>query len=201
MKTITKTAGTNNDQFLKVYDNVMTAEECAITIDLADQFRIANRNSNYHTTSNQKGRIDDQMFLLNHRHNEPFKDKFQGWMHSSWDKYAREFKLKYDISDVLCPHYKIQKTETGGGFTAQHYEQSEGKGMSQRFAVWMIYLNDDFEGGETFFPYQDLTITPKTGSLVIWPANYTYPHHAIDNLKGTKWIATGWFRFRTQQIL
>jgi hypothetical protein len=63
----------------------------------------------------------------------------------------------------------------------------------------MIYLNDDFEGGGTHFPIQNTTIMPKAGSLVIWPAAYTHPHHAVDNLKGTKWIATGWFRFKFHQ--
>jgi prolyl 4-hydroxylase len=42
-----------------------------------------------------------------------------------------------------------------------------------RDAVALIYLNDNFKGGETYFPHLDITITPKKGRLSIW-------HHAQD---------------------
>jgi|TARA_R110002050_G_scaffold53450_3_gene121519 hypothetical protein len=198
MKT-TKTVGTTKDPSLVIYDDCMTPEQCVTTIELAQAFQVKAEHTMYYKRHITKERNDHQLFLYNHPHNQPFSQRFQQWMQPHFKKYCDEWDIKGHIQDLIDPFYKIQRSDTSGGFTAKHFEQSEGRGMSQRFAVWMIYLNDDFEGGETYFPRQEIELTPKTGSLVIWPAAYTHPHHAVNNLKGTKWIATGWFRFKTSQ--
>ena len=38
----------------------------------------------------------------------------------------------------------------------------------------LIYLNDDYEGGEIVFPYQNTTYKPNSGSLLIFPSNYLH---------------------------
>lgn len=40
----------------------------------------------------------------------------------------------------------------------------------------LSYFNDDYEGGEFRFPYADVTIKPKTGDIVFFPANYIGTH-------------------------
>ena len=198
MKT-TKTVGTTKDPSLVIYDDCMTPEQCVTTIQLAQAFQVKAEHTMYYKRHITKERNDHQLFLYNHPHQQPFSQRFQQWMQPHFKKYCNEWDIEGHIQALIDPFYKIQRSDTSGGFTAKHFEQSEGRGMSQRFAVWMIYLNDDFEGGETYFPRQEIELTPKTGSLVIWPAAYTHPHHAVNNLKGTKWIATGWFRFKTSQ--
>ena len=64
---------------------------------------------------------------------------------------------------------KIQKTPAGGGYHVWH-DESTSYTHNARILVWMIYLNDDFEGGETEFLYQNKRIQPKKGTLLIWPA-------------------------------
>ena len=56
----------------------------------------------------------------------------------------------------------------------------------------MTYLNDDFEGGGTFFSHYDLKITPITGKTLIWPAEWTHAHRGEIVTKGSKFIITGW---------
>tara|TARA_B100000287_G_scaffold160640_1_gene151518 strand:+ start:16618 stop:17319 length:702 start_codon:yes stop_codon:yes gene_type:complete len=87
---------------------------------------------------------------------------------------------------------KCQKTPEGGGYHVWHHEDGS-YGEHARCAVWMIYLNEDFEGGETEFFYQKRRIKPSTGTVVIWPAGYTHSHKGNLVLKGTKYIVTGWF--------
>ena len=89
-------------------------------------------------------------------------------------------------------HVKMQMTPEGGGYHVFHHEDGSYN-ESQRTAVWMIYLNEDFEGGETEFFYQKRRIKPTTGTVVIWPAGYTHTHRGNLVLKGTKYIVTGWF--------
>lgn len=40
----------------------------------------------------------------------------------------------------------------------------------------LIYLNDDYEGGEIVFPKQNFKVKPKSGMLIAFPGNRMYPH-------------------------
>jgi hypothetical protein len=40
----------------------------------------------------------------------------------------------------------------------------------------LAYFNDDYEGGEFRFPYADVTVKPKTGDIIFFPANYIGTH-------------------------
>ena len=87
---------------------------------------------------------------------------------------------------------KVQKTPAGGGYHVWHDENS-GVAHSTRVAVWMVYLNDNFEGGETEFLYYKRRIQPKKGTLLIWPAGLTHAHRGGLVLSGDKYVVTGWF--------
>jgi len=47
----------------------------------------------------------------------------------------------------------------------------------------MVYLNDNFDGGETVFPIFQDVIKPKKGSLLIFPPLWTYLHRGNPPLK------------------
>ena len=52
----------------------------------------------------------------------------------------------------------------------------------------VIYLNDNYEGGELYFPRLDkLTYKPKKGDIAIFPSNYIYEHASLDMVEGTKY--------------
>lgn len=84
------------------------------------------------------------------------------------------------------------------------YESEDFKKSGQRTMTAMIYLNDDFSGGETEFPVFDIKIKPSKGKLVIWYNLLSdgYPdHHSLHAglpvLEGSKYIAVIWIRERT----
>jgi hypothetical protein len=87
---------------------------------------------------------------------------------------------------------KIQKTPAGGGYHVWHDENTT-RIDSSRSLVWMIYLNDDYEGGETEFLYYKKRMNAERGKLLIWPAGMTHCHRGGMVLKGNKYVATGWF--------
>lgn len=51
----------------------------------------------------------------------------------------------------------------------------------------VVYLNENFEGGELYFPRFDLKYKPKTGDIVIFPSTYIYEHASEDMISGTKY--------------
>ena len=87
---------------------------------------------------------------------------------------------------------KFQHTPQSGGYHTWHYE-AMGLSYAHRVLTWMIYLNEDFEGGETEFLDQTRRIKPTTGTLLIWPAGFTHTHKGNLVLSGDKYILTGWY--------
>jgi hypothetical protein len=52
----------------------------------------------------------------------------------------------------------------------------------------VIYINDDYEGGEIKFPRLDnLVHKPKVGDIAIFPSNYIYEHASLPMRSGTKY--------------
>jgi prolyl 4-hydroxylase len=72
---------------------------------------------------------------------------------------------------------------------------------NQRVLTALVYLNDDFDGGETDFPALGLSVRGKTGDALIF-ANVTSDGHADQQARhagksvhaGTKLIASRWIR-------
>ena len=68
--------------------------------------------------------------------------------------------------------------------------------LSQRQLVALWYLNDvPGPGGETQFLYQDLSVRPERGKLVLFPPFWTHEHRAARLETGVKYIATTWVVF------
>ena len=70
-----------------------------------------------------------------------------------------------------------------------------------RHLLWTLYLNDDFEAGETEFLFQQRRIVPRTGSLLIAPTAFTHTHRGNRPTRGDKVIATSWILFQRAEQL
>ncbi|MBD3731915.1 MAG: 2OG-Fe(II) oxygenase [Sphingopyxis sp.] len=82
----------------------------------------------------------------------------------------------------------------------EHHDCLPGE-ANQRVRTAIVYLNEDYQGGETSFPAAGLDIKGRTGDMLTF-AN-TRPDGQVDLdsrhigqavTKGTKWICTRWIR-------
>lgn len=59
----------------------------------------------------------------------------------------------------------------------------------------VMYLNDDYEGGELWFEEFDLMVKPKKGDHFLFPSNYIYRHKAMPVTSGIKYSAVTMFDY------
>jgi hypothetical protein len=90
--------------------------------------------------------------------------------------------------------YQIQRYRPGE-FYHWHIDGGSHE-FSQRQLVAIWYLNDvPGPGGETQFLYQDVSVKPERGKLVLFPPFWTHEHRAAKLEAGVKYIATTWVVF------
>lgn len=53
----------------------------------------------------------------------------------------------------------------------------------------IIYINDDYEGGELWFPAYKLKFKPKAGTLVFFPSNNRYAHCVTEVSSGLRFTS------------
>lgn len=54
----------------------------------------------------------------------------------------------------------------------------------------VVYLNDDYEGGELNFPNHNITLKPVAGSIAMYPSGHPYTHESLNITKGRKMLIT-----------
>jgi hypothetical protein len=90
--------------------------------------------------------------------------------------------------------YQVQRYRPGE-FYHWHIDGGSHE-LSQRQLVAIWYLNDvPGPGGETQFLFQDVSIKPRRGTLLLFPPFWTHEHRAAKVQEGVKYIATTWVVF------
>jgi hypothetical protein len=106
--------------------------------------------------------------------------------------------MRYGVGEEFRPHHDFLDPAQGG-----HGPQLARFG--QRIATFLIYLNDDFEGGETIFPKTGFRYRGRRGDALLF-ANVDAATRAPDPLslhaglppiRGEKWIFSQWIRDRS----
>jgi predicted 2-oxoglutarate/Fe(II)-dependent dioxygenase YbiX len=123
--------------------------------------------------------------------------------------------LKGGISSFVEPFYNIKIRDWeplqllhygSGGHYIPHvdaetlYTDEEGlelweKTLDRDLSV-VYFLNDDFEGGELFFPKLDLLIEPEAGTLVCFPSDHNYIHGVKPVTTGRRYSVVTWMRVK-----
>jgi Rps23 Pro-64 3,4-dihydroxylase Tpa1-like proline 4-hydroxylase len=97
--------------------------------------------------------------------------------------------LYYAVSLLTDPRTTmgINKYDEGA-FMGSHVDFNEDNYYLAYTIV--VYLNDDYEGGELYFNELDITIKPEAGSIIMYPSSAPYSHQSLKVLKGRKMLIT-----------
>jgi len=102
--------------------------------------------------------------------------------------YAR----KHDIPELVHEEYQMLKYQTGQEYKAH----ADGGTNIGRAVSAIVYLNNDYEGGEIEFPNFGVKIKPEPGMLILFPSTYPYAHIAHPVTDGTKYAIVTWIKDR-----
>jgi len=94
--------------------------------------------------------------------------------------------LKVKVKNVTMSGHKYPV----GSYAAPHSDSSELDGtpnswQMNKYAA-ILYLNDDYEGGQIYFPQHNVDISPKAGSLLVFEGSHEYLHGVREITSGDR---------------
>ena len=136
----------------------------------------------------------------------------QCWLDDSYDcakiisERVKDYTKTHDNNQEQLQVVQYNK----GGFFNPHYDACDGNGeyckrmdgnLGPRLYTMLIYLNDDFKGGETVFPKINKVVKPEKGKAVLFRnvddngdiIKESF-HGGVPVKDGEKWIANKWVR-------
>ena len=188
------------DNFIEVYKGAFSDEYCD---NLIQYFKNAEEggmtvNRQDHEGSLKMDKEDLATYIPSFPMNHTQKELMIEFNRLFWEGCYKQYAKKYSILNNLQKHasytIKLQKTQPGQGYHVWHCESTDRE-TSCRLLTWTVYLNDEFEAGETEFLYQQYRYKPSKGDCIIFPANFTHTHRGNPPIGGDKYIITGWVEF------
>ena len=179
-------------KYAKLYRDVVSDEICAKTVSEMDTLEFKEHTFYNANTGEYKPRsgsqelsmswgnvstkqtlndiVDDTAYKYVKDLNMPWFDKYQGYSHVRFNKYA-ENKMMALHADHIHSMF-----------------DGERKGIPILSVLGV--LNDDYEGGE-FYLIDEKTDLSK-GDIIIFPSNFMYPHKVEPVTKGTRYSYISW---------
>lgn len=142
----------------------------------------------------QKNKVSTEVYL---ELNDPFTQKYVDILQRSVIQYTLKYPWCNKFSAwAITQSINLQHYKPNQGYLSWHTERSLNVEPSvSRHLVFMTYLNDVTDGGETAFFHQDIKIKPEKGLTIVWPADWTFVHKGITSFSQDKFIVTGWYNF------
>ena len=175
--------------YIFFYPDVMDAKTCEWIINRYDttaKWQQSTFSTAYENTGTSQVAMDDY------------------WIRSP-EPYYKDLKKTFDycVNDYISVHDKIHSKDLTpfrinrygkGGFMKQHIDgihHSHGQKQGYPHLTSLLFLNDDYEGGE-FVLCGDKYIEKIQGSAVVFPSNFMYPHEVKEVTDGKRFSVMTW---------
>ena len=102
------------------------------------------------------------------------------------------YAKKHDVEDLYHEPYNMLRYRGGQEYKAH----ADGTTKDGRTISAIVYLNNEYEGGEIEFVNFGIKIKPEPGMLLLFHSNYAYKHIAYPVTSGTKYALVTWIKDR-----
>jgi predicted 2-oxoglutarate/Fe(II)-dependent dioxygenase YbiX len=186
---------------LFMFENFLTPEVCSDLVEFANQCdgeRLMVIDNDQSTPNNvvrvaDKRRITERV-NLGERRSELIELVKSTFIDLTKQCTGRELEW-FEAPDLMRYHE--------GGFYVKH---ADSQNMDPDTKIWskvidrdlsmLIYLNDDFEGGELSFYKLNYRIRPRAGAAVLFPSDQRFLHQAEAVKKGVRYAIVSWASVR-----
>ena len=119
----------------------------------------------------------------------PLSSEILQVLKNSVNKCLYDYCLKTGSDFGWVPEfYTIQKYNVDA-YMGPHVDSTDRTIKNMPTISIVIYLNDDYDGGEICFPNQKISIKPEAGSMIIFPSYEPYIHDPKPVTSGDKYMS------------
>jgi len=175
------------ERWIKTYPKIFSKEECA---GLIEWFEILDESKQLVHTKLEGHREFDEVNLNDFREQTL---KMQLDVYKRFDDILEKYKQDVKVHKKALPEksaweeLRIKRYRSGVGNFLDHVDVGDSI-SARRFLVFFVYLNDVDFGGETEFPELNLTISPVCGTILVFPATWTFLHRGNVPISNDKYI-------------
>ena len=128
--------------------------------------------------------------------NQEWLSEYRSGLQSCIDQYKKDYNNILDTvgSWGIVENVNIQRYNPYEGYLEYHADRT-GFYIADRMMVFMTYLNDVKEGGETEWYFQKMKIKPRKGLTIIWPTDWNFLHRQTPTTKETMYTLKGWYNY------
>jgi hypothetical protein len=180
---------------INLYKNVIPKNECDNIISVLEN-KLSNSQNNFDWHKAQINNKENNIYNRNcfdFKYKRDHLGKLMPYdqelfdIHKTVEEYLDKALSHYQKSWNLSINYKEAFNFVKYG-SNQYFKIHGDHGPYYTCTVSaVIYLNDDYEGGEIDFIRQELKIKPSVGDIVLFPSNYVYEHASCEVGTGTKY--------------
>ena len=185
----------SESDLIRRYTGAFSPEECLLLrrdIDLLDNTNILYNNQDdgtdfkdYNVNRGLPNNIHYDVASTSHIASKVFRG-----FRPCVEEYLKTFTTLGRYAHLLYD-CKVKKIPVGGGFHRWHHENGLLDYAARSFVV-QLYLNDNFEGGETEFLYQNRREKAVEGDVLIFPAAFTHVHRGNPPIGNVKYLINSW---------
>jgi len=159
------------------------------------RFAVSPGKSKLQAVIDRKRKASTDLSVPMEKFDLPIIERYGLQVNGVLNKYYEKFPWASQFGTVgMLESFNIQHYKPSEGYFQWHTERCGGDPPATlRYLVFMTYLNDVEDGGETEFFHQKLKVKPKKGLTLIWPSDWTHLHRGVTSPTQEKYIATGWF--------
>jgi len=175
------------------YENVLSQELCNAIIEEDFDYNESTYSTHEGQSPDWKKNKRVKMDEIWIRKDHVFYKELNHAVTGVAERYSEEVKAnKRNFVAHKTTDFRVNKYEKGGYMSLHcdniHHSHGQQYGFPQ--ASVLLFLNDDYEGGE--FVVSELQLNIKKGDAIIFPSNFMFPHEVKEVTKGTRWSIVSW---------
>lgn len=176
-----------------VFDNILAGDFCDELIaefNMKDEWNFA--QTGLDASVNKSIRNVDTISLSTAeviQVNLKIREKIEKTLFHACGEVIRQYQRLFPFCRVIEGlGFELLRYEVGG-FYKLHTDSFK---RVPRELAFSFSLNDDYEGGEWAFFCGEKIMKPAKGSVIVFPANFMFPHEIMPVTRGTRYSVVTW---------